>query len=176
MAFGKDERMNMKFAGALLVIAGCGGFGFSMAAAYRYEERLLKQLRDILQFMYCELQYHLTPLPELCHRAGTSTGGAVGKVFSDLSALLNMHNNDVSECIQTAIRKAELTPRIREIIGNLGRTLGTFDLDGQLLGLEEQRARCCAELESLAAGREDRLRSYQTLGLCAGAALVILFV
>ena len=47
---------------------------------------------------------------------------------------------------------------------------------GQLLGLEEQRRRCNAELEKLNAGKEDRLRSYQTLGLCAGAALVILFI
>ena len=33
-----------------------------------------------------------------------------------------------------------------------------------------------AELEQMAEGRDTRLRSYQTLGLCAGAALAILLV
>lgn len=169
--------MNLKYAGALLVIAGCGGFGFSMAAAFRYEERLLKQLRDILQFMYCELQFHLTPLPELCEKAGMSTRGPVGKVFFRLSDLLDSGVYvDISDCMNTVIRTAELTPRLQELLINLGRILGRFDLEGQLLGLEEQRMLCSTELKNLAAGKEDRLRSYQTLGLCAGAALVILFV
>ena len=36
----------MKYAGALMVIAGCGGFGFAMAAAFRREEHMLQQLRQ----------------------------------------------------------------------------------------------------------------------------------
>ena len=69
-----------------------------------------------------------------------------------------------------------MTPRVRELLNQFGQTLGCFDLKGQLLGIEEVRSQCAAALDQLALGREDRLRSYQTLGLCAGAALVILFV
>lgn len=169
--------MNMKYAGALLVIAACGGFGFSMAAAYCREERLLKQLRDILQFMYCEIQFHLTPLPELCHKAGKMTGGALGRTLLQLTDKLNDSTvSEVSGCMDAVIHISDLTPRIREFLQKLGQSLGCFDLEGQLRGLEELRTQCCRELEDLAAGRNDRLRSYQTLGLCAGAALVILFV
>lgn len=169
--------MNMKYAGALLVIAGCGGFGFSMAAACRHEERLLKQLRDILQYMYCELQFHLTPLPELCANAGKSTGGTMGKVFCGLAEILDTKDfADPSCCLEAVIPALELTPGVRELLRDLGSTLGCFELEGQLLGLEEQRRRCNAELEKLNSGKEDRLRSYQTLGLCAGAALVIMFI
>lgn len=167
----------MKYAGALLVIAGCGGFGFSMAAAYRREEQLLRQLREILQYMYCELQFHLTPLPELCTKAGKQAKGAIGKVFQRLGERLEENSGpDVSECMKSLVRTQELTPRLRELMEKLGRSLGQFDMEGQLMGLEELRGQCIRELEELSAGREDRLRSYQTLGLCAGAALVILFV
>lgn len=176
MAVGKGERMSVKYAGALLVIAGCGGFGLSMAAAYRREEQLLRQLRDILQFMYCELQFHLTPLPELCRKAGANTKGGVGKVFLRLADRLEERSGDVSACMDSAAASPELTPRIRELLEKLGRTMGCFDMEGQLRGLEELRSLCIRELEELSTGREDRLRSYQTLALCAGAALVILFM
>ncbi len=148
-----------------------------MAAAYRAEELLLRQLQDVLQFMYCELQFHLTPLPELCRKAGANAKGAVGKTFLKLADRLEKCTTpDVSECMDSTVAVSELTPRLRELMKKLGRTMGCFDMEGQLRGLEELRGLCTRELEDLAAGREDRLRSYQTLGLCAGAALVILFV
>ena len=58
----------------------------------------------------------------------------------------------------------------------MGSSLGRFDLDGQLLGLEAVRVYCQEQLSEMSKDRDVRLRSYQTLGLCAGAALAILFV
>jgi hypothetical protein len=54
--------------------------------------------------------------------------------------------------------------------------LGIFDLPGQLKGLEEAQQVCQRALEQLEKGQAARLRSYQTLALCAGAALTILFL
>ena len=177
MAHGKDERVHMKYAGAMLVIFGCGGFGFSMAAAYRHEEKVLRQLRNILQFLYCELQFRMTTLPELCLLAGRQNSGTLSKVFLRLGKELERQlQPDAASCMVSAMEGMELTPRLRELLEHFGQTLGCFDLKGQLLGIEELRAQCIATLEEFASGREDRLRSYQTLGLCAGAALVILFV
>ena len=47
-------------AGAALVIAGCGGFGFSIASGYKREEGILRQLLRALNYMEWELQYRLT--------------------------------------------------------------------------------------------------------------------
>ena len=69
--------MTGKLFGALLVICGCGGMGFSIAAASKREEAALRQLIGALDFMECELQYHLTPLPELCRQAGRETKGTI---------------------------------------------------------------------------------------------------
>lgn len=160
-----------------MVIAGCGGFGFAMAAAYRREEHMLHQLRQILQFMYCELQFHMTPLPELCREAGKTSRGNVGTVFVQLAAVLETcSGQDPVDCMVSVLANSDVTPRVRGLLEKLACTLGQFDLEGQLRGLEELRSLCSSTLESLSAGREDRLRSYQTLGLCAGAALVILFI
>ena len=79
--------------------------------------------------------------------------------------------------MQAALSSVEDIPKhTREALADMGKTLGRFDLSGQLKGLEQVRASCRAELESLRSNREPQLRSYQTLGLCAGAALAILLV
>lgn len=170
--------MNYKWIGAVLVIVGCSGFGFSMAASHRREERILRQILHVLQYMECELQYRLTSLPELCSGAGMETRGILRDVFMNLAAELDRQiSPDVSSCMSAVLKNCrEIPGRTRSILFALGRSLGRFDLPGQLRGLEAVRSACQLELNELEKNRDVRLRSYQTLGLCAGAALVILFL
>ena len=58
-------RMYMKLLGAVLIITGCGGFGFRLAANHRKEETTLRKFVSILDYMQCELQYRYTALPDL---------------------------------------------------------------------------------------------------------------
>lgn len=169
--------MSWKWIGAILIIAGCGGFGFSIAAGCRREERLLRQLIQALQYMQWELQYKLTPLPELCRQTGKAASGVVRDIFLGLARELDWQASpDVSGCMSAALKRNRELPRnIRRLFIQLGHCLGRFDLQGQLSGLEAVRSACEGELAALNKNRDVRLRSYQTLGLCAGAALAILF-
>lgn len=170
--------MEYKWIGALLIILGCGGFGFSLAAAHRREEGTLRQLIAALDYMECELQYRLTPLPDLCRAAGQEGKGLVGEVLLNLSRELdNQISPDVASCMNAALASAGDLPRhTGENLRLLGSSLGRFDLTGQLNGLEAVRSNCRRDLEALGDNRDVRLRSYQTLGLCAGAALAILLI
>lgn len=170
--------MNLKLIGAILIIVGCGGVGFSMAAAHRREEKALRQLIGALDYMGCELQYHLTPLPLLCRNAAAESGGAVSQVLLCLAAELeNQIAPDASVCMNAAVAKTPRLPqRAKKNLLSLGNCLGRFDLQGQLSGLEGARQQCRRELDELTTDRDVRLRSYQTLGLCAGSALAILFL
>ncbi len=58
----------------------------------------------------------------------------------------------------------------------LSYSLGKFDLEGQLQGLEAAKADCQRRLQNMEQGKESRLRSYRALGLCGGAALAILLL
>ena len=137
--------MSYRWFGAALVIAGCGGFGFSIASGYKREEGLLRQLLRVLNYMEWELEWQTSP--------------------------------DAASCMTAALKRShELPRRVRGIMKQLGHTLGRFDLPGQKQGLEEVKEACRMELEALGKNRETRLRSYGTLGLCAGAALAILFL
>lgn len=170
--------MMLKMFGVALTVVGCGSVGFQMAANYRKEERALQQLLRILEYMECELQYRLTPLPELCRQAGNTYKQMPGNVFCDLATELESQiSPDISCCMNAVLRRHNQIPPItRKSLVYLGTTIGKFDMSGQLKGFTAANEICKQHLNGLSQGREARLRSYQTLGLCAGAALAILLI
>ena len=170
--------MNLRALGAVVVIAGCGGFGFSMAAEQIRRIRFLSGLLAALQFMELELQFHLTALPELCAMAGKQSGGTVKAVLTGLSRELNQQLlPDVSSCMQQVLSgRKDLSSWEKAQLRQLGNTLGRFDLPGQLEGIRSLSGQCRQKREALETGGRQRLRNYEILGLCAGAALVILFI
>lgn len=164
--------------GAVLIVCSCTTVGFAMALAQRREEEALRQMIQAMETMRCELQYRLTPLPELCRRCGVKRTSLVGVILWQLSEELEHQiNPDVPSCMYAVLaRHGQLPPRLRNALEQLGGSLGTYDEAGQIAGLQAVRDSCIREAEQMAEGREYRLRSYQTLGLCAGAALAILLV
>lgn len=170
--------MSYRLLGAVLVLAGCGGFGFFLASEDRREEQELSSLLRVLNFMEAQLEYRLTPLPELCRQAGADGVGRLGGVFADLAGELESQSApDVAGCMATALGKnRDLPPCLRMTLLELGQCLGRFDLAGQLRGLEEIRESCRLQLERRSRNRDTRLRSYGTFGLCAGATLAILLL
>jgi len=170
--------MGYKWIGAILIIASCSGCGFAMAAKKRREERLHCQLTGILEFMEADLQYRLTPLPELCRMAAGETSGILRCVFINLYRELSWQKlPDAESCMYAAIqRTGEIPVRIRRLLVQLGSSLGRFDLEGQLKGIRSVQKRCDESLQFIRKNRDERIRSYQTLGFCAGAALAILLV
>lgn len=178
MEYGKGGTMNYKWIGAVLIVTGCAGFGFAQASAYRKEESVLRQLLSALDFMECELQYRLTPLPDLCRQVGKETTGCIRAVFNSLAQEMDRQiAPDVSSCMHASLAIVKGVPeRTKRILRDLGNSMGRFDLNGQLKGLEQIRSVCRQQVEALSSHRDERIRGYQTLGLCAGAALAILMI
>ena len=170
--------MGYKWIGAVLIIISCSGCGFAIAAGKRREESLVCQLLRILQIIEAELQYHVTPLPELCRMAAGETKGILRVVFMNLYRELKWQQlPDAGSCMYAAIqRSGEMPARVRRLLVQLGQTLGRFDLSGQLQGIRAVQKRCEETLEMIRKNRDESLRSYQTLGVCAGAALAIILV
>ena len=170
--------MYLKILGACLVVLGCGGVGFGIANGCRQEEKALRQLLSSLDYMQCELQYRLTPLPELCRKVSAASEGLMRPVFLGLAvALEDRITPDVERCMDLALGQVCQMPKLAvQVLSQLGRSLGRFDLEGQLRGLEAAREEARGKLEALEKDRAVRMRTYQTLGLCAGAALAILLI
>lgn len=169
--------MGYKWVGAMLVIVGCGGFGFSLARETQRQEQLLRQLLVSLELMESEICCRLTPLPKLCLLAGKG-GGPLRAFFRALARQLEKGDAPrAEECVERALaEQGNLPVSVKRILKLLGASLGKFDLSGQQKGLQSAQKACRRELQELERNRELRLRSYRTLGLCAGAALAVLLI
>lgn len=170
--------MTVKIIGAVLILAACGSFGLIIAYHHKREVGTLKKLIGALDFLECELQYRMSALPDLCRQTAAETDGIVRQVFMRLAnELEDQISPDVRRCMQSVLAKTKDVPTVTvECLQLLGDSLGRFDLQGQLKGLQNVRQTCRGKLNKLMGNAEVRLRSYQTLGLCAGAAIVILLI
>lgn len=167
--------MLLKWIGAALIVAGCGGTGMAMARNYRKEEQNLQQFLRILDTMTNELSCRGSALPYMIRSAAE---GVFLKLFHELAEELELQLYPDAGCCMAAVmgKHPELSWNMKELLSELGQTLGSFDLDGQLRDLEALRQKCGRILEEHRSKRDKRIMSYQTLGICAGAALAILFI
>ena len=170
--------MHIKVLGAICVISGCGAFGFLITANQMRRIRLLQNLIAALDCMGSELQYRCTPLPKLCRVCGQQNQGKIQEIFLDFADELESQlAPDPERCMGYILaQKVNLDMLLKEIMTDFSRNIGKFDLDGQLLGIERTKVLCSEHLDALRLNKDQRFRSYQTLSLCAGAALAILFV
>ena len=128
--------------------------------------------------MESELKCNPTPLPALCRETAKLSEGALKEVFETLADELELQvQSDVFGCMASAIEACHSIPKYtKDLLLQMGQTLGRFDLSGQLKELEQLSVSCEKELSLYALGQEERFREYRTLGLCAGAFLVILLL
>ena len=170
--------MNYRIIGAIMVIISSSAVGFSIAAAHRNEAKSLMQLIRALEFMSCELEYRLPPLPELCRLTAAQMTGSLRELFVLLEGELRMQESaDVYSCMTVVLQRMDKLPQtVKTNLMLLGKTLGRFDLSGQLSGIASVIQLCRRDLDGLLCNQDVRLRSYRTLGICAGVALVILFI
>ena len=166
--------MALRFIGATFVIIACAAIGFKQATDLRREIKTLADMVDVLNFMERELSYRLTPLPKLCRLSSEQ-----GKSFKTLLICLaeeleSQISTDVASCMNAAIcRNTGFADSIVTCLQELGSSFGKFDLEGQLNGIDSVRQKCINRLDELEKDKDIRIRNYQTLGLCAGAALAI---
>ena len=168
----------IKLCGGILIVLACGWLGFQIAASFCLEKQMLRQWISALDYMQCELQYRMTSLPEICRQAAENGKGKIRLLLYFLADELDRQvAPDVRGCMENALGKAADLPRSEyHSAKELGDTLGRFDTDGQVRQLEAVRQNSRKHLEALEKDSGNRIRAYQTLGLCGGAAIAILLI
>ena len=125
-----------------------------------------------------ELRFHMPPLEQLSLNASKLSNGVVSKVLLSLSRELNAQvAPDAESCMRAVLNKTSDVPVLTgNMLRLLGKTLGKFDLDGQIQGIQKVIDEIRKNIILLSSDRENRLRSYRTLGFCAGISLAILLM
>lgn len=170
--------MSIKWIGAILIVVGCGGIGFSMAVNYRKEVNALQALIAVLDHITGELTYRMSPLADTFYKVANMADGCIAALFGELGAEMEKQiSPDADSCMGVVLKRRRDVPQYaRQELKELGRSLGRFDLEGQLREIAAAKERCSRQLDKLTEQKEDRIRQYQTLGLCAGAAAAILLI
>lgn len=170
--------MIIKIIGAIFIIAACGSFGLLTAANHRKSVKMMRQLLFAIEGIVNNLRYRMSSLPDVFRYTAQTCDGTISRFFNTLANELEKQiSPDTATCIDAALSQtSDLPVIVKDGILLMGKSLGHFDLEGQLKGLESVYAECSVMLEAYTANQDMRLRSYQTLALCAGAAVVILFI
>lgn len=170
--------MAVKTFGAVCILVVCGGYGYYLEWQQRLETHLLHQLIDILDFMECELQYRMTPLPTLCEKCSHEITGSLKTVFIQFSKELSSQIlPDPARCMESVLAKSNRIPQeTKKALLLLGTQLGRFDLGGQVRCLDSVKNTCGRIIDTLNSEKRINGKHYKTLGLCVGAALVIIFI
>ena len=133
-------------------------------------------LIDALLRIRHELQYRLTPLPEIFAALGGSRNREIAEFFSRLAALLS----SAQTCtVGYACRQAlalSLSSAARGTILSLFDSLGRYDLEGSVQALDLALSRLREEVKALQNSAAARCRTYLTLGVCTGLAAAVILI
>ncbi|WP_246258847.1 stage III sporulation protein SpoIIIAB [Kroppenstedtia pulmonis] len=169
----------MKLLGAVLILLSTTTTGFRFAKGYADRPRQIRQLRTALSLLETEVTYGLRRLDQVCEQISIREESPIRDLFGRCSEhLRQMDGVSTYECwkkavdetwMQTAMKRAE-----KEIIVDFGKTLGVSDREDQLANLN--RAQHNLQVEENRA-RDDQVRyekMCKSLGILAGALIIIL--
>ena len=169
----------LRLTGAVLLLTASAAMGFGAAGALRQHERVLERIIRALEGMERELAGHLSPLPDLLERAAEESDDEVRTFFQLCWNSLNRREQQpfgklwglALEAAQLPLEEDEL-----DLLADLGDVLGRYEAARQGRALRETAQRL---EEKLARARERTGRMgkvYGTLGVTAGAFLVIVLL
>lgn len=178
MAFGKVEKMLIKVVGSLLIVLACGGVGIMLTISHKNAEKAIKMLILNVEFIQRELQYRMTPLPDILCSVSKQSDCFISRFFHDLVEEMEKQiSPSITHCAEAALGGLHDVPEcIKRALTLLAHSLGQFDIDGQIGALDSVKTECQEILSSLKEDREVRLRNYQTIAICAGIVIVIIFL
>ena len=169
----------IRFLGAALLVAGCGGLGLSAANRLDCRVRDLRELSAGLEILQRELSWRLAPLPEALEAAAGGTHGRAAQFFAFCAReSKRLAGAPFRTLWSRGLERSplRLSREDRVLLEQLGPVLGRYDGDSQrqavenvLTGLGRQQAQAEDDRRRLG-------RVYGVLGLTAGVFLALVLI
>ncbi|MBQ1410432.1 MAG: stage III sporulation protein AB [Oscillospiraceae bacterium] len=165
-----------KIAGAGLILAASLWAGFHAALRLRQTHETLRELAAALELIAGEISFAAPPFVPLCRRAGEGRTEAVRRFFEVLAR--EGEKPDFAPegltCRACAEAGMLLPSSARLALERLFDGFGRFDREGQLRQIHLASEELAALSGELSGQMEGRCRTYEVLGLTAGAAVLVL--
>ena len=166
--------MSLRLSGSLLLLLGCGGFGFSAANLMKDRLQAMYDFIHLLELMKSELSYRRTPLPALFRNLAVRFNRfkEIANGFAD--CMEGQVSPNLRACMQIATGRQKGKGLADEYFLLLADSLGNFDLEGQLKELDMLQGQIQKKITEMEREQTSKMRLCRTLGLCAGAGMAIL--
>ena len=169
----------IRFLGAAMLIAGCGGLGLSAVSRLDGRVRDLRELSAGLEILQRELGWRLAPLPNALEAAA---GGPHGRAAGFFGFCAQKSRQLAGESLRTLWNKGLeqrplwLSREDRALLEQLGPVLGRYDGDSQRQALENVLADLSRQRVQAEDDRRRLGRVYGVLGLTAGLFLTLVMI
>lgn len=169
----------LKLIGAVLVVLAGTMFGFAKASAYARRPRQIRQLIAAFQRLETEMTYGFTPLGEALLHISGQLEPQLAAMFRRAAEPLNAMTGVTAaeswkEAVDACWRQTALSSNEREILSQLSFTLGTSDREDQAKHLRLAVDMLKAEEENARDEQRRYEKMWRSLGVLAGAFVVIL--
>ena len=170
--------MQAKIFGAILIIFTAYWYGVLIGSKYKNRVKNLESLLIAMEMIHAEINYGLTPLPEVFRKIGQSISKPVGALFLRTSREMeSCRGKSALECWTDAVNahknELEFNEKQLEQLEKLGMVWGKGNKSGQLkqVVLIQSFVRHALESANHELEKNDKLWRY--LGLLGGITLVI---
>ena len=169
----------IRFLGAALLTAGCGGLGLSAVSRLDSRVRDLRELSAGLEILQRELGWRLAPLPRALEAAAGGTQGRAAQFFTycareskQLAGIpfRALWSRGLEQC------PVRLSREDRALLEQLGPVLGRYDGDSQRQAVENVLAGLSRQQAQAEDDRRRLGRVYGVLGITAGLFLTLMLV
>ncbi|WP_044640413.1 stage III sporulation protein SpoIIIAB [Risungbinella massiliensis] len=169
----------LKLIGSVLLVLAFSLAGFQYAKRYRERPEQIRQLRTAITFLETEIGYGVRTLPEALAQVSLRAPVPIRDLLERCSkSLLELDGRSTYECLQFAVKQrwkwTQMQSDEKEIFLDICKNLGQSDRNTQIqhLTLAKQN------LEQIEQQAQEEQRQYEkmyrTLGILAGALLIIL--
>lgn len=169
----------MHFIGAACMAAGPILLGLGAVRTLNHRVNELQQLVIGIEIMERELRHRLAPLPELFHRAAEQTEGRASRFFALCEhGATHLNGRSFQSVWSEAEEEAQLRLDDTDFLHlePLGAVLGRYDSESQRQALAATKARLERQYEEAREQSKRLGKVYGTLGVTAGAFLIILLL
>ena len=169
----------IRFLGAALLMAGCGGLGLSAVNRLDSRVRDLRELSAGLEIFQRELGWRLAPLPEALEAAAVGTNGRAAQFFAFCAReSRQLAGTPFRTLWSSGLERSplRLSREDRALLEQLGPILGRYDGDSQRQAVENVLTGLSRQRDQAEDDRRRLGRVYGVLGVTAGLFLTLMLV
>jgi stage III sporulation protein AB len=161
---------------ALAVLSG--GVGMYFRAGLLRRLVILREIRYMLDEFIMLIRFKGATVREIIDTA-VADSRLADLIFLDIVSKAYTEDKSFSDCWENAaadFRQNGLTPSDIKLIENIGKNLGTTDIEGQLASLSLYQSEAEAAFIAAEAETAKKAKLYTSLGVLAGAFLVVFLI